>query len=93
MNIAIIGGTGFIGNYLNKYLREKGNNVFVISRYIMQDNEELKNIIKKSDILINLAGESINGRWTKKKKRRIIESRVNVTEKIFAILKIIEKKP
>jgi uncharacterized protein (TIGR01777 family) len=93
MNIAIIGGTGFIGRYLTIYFEDKGNNVFIISRSLMQKENELIKIIEKSDVLLNFAGEPIDGIWTKKKKVKIIESRVQSAEKVFKVLKRVKKVP
>jgi NADH dehydrogenase len=41
MNIAITGGTGFVGSHLAKFLTDKGHNVILIARGLDQRNEAM----------------------------------------------------
>ncbi len=94
--VLIAGGSGFIGSKLGKLLKNQGYQVAILSRdkqnklnfeqfqwdidarYIQVD--ALNNV----DYLINLAGTNISsGRWTKKKKKNILESRIKSTELLF----------
>jgi uncharacterized protein (TIGR01777 family) len=43
--------------------------------------------------VVNLAGENVFGRWTEKKKRRILESRVNTTRSLCKDLASLDKPP
>ncbi len=71
MNIAIAGKSGFIGRAISEKL-EKEHNVYAIPREISyKGGDELLAIIERSDIIINLAGENILKRWTKKNRKRI----------------------
>lgn len=46
------------------------------------------NCIKDVDIVIHLAGENIaSGRWTKKKKRKLVESRINGANLLISLIK------
>lgn len=45
------------------------------------------------DAVVNLAGESINGRWTDEKKKSILNSRLKVTEELLKLVKKMPKKP
>jgi uncharacterized protein len=45
------------------------------------------------DAVVNLAGENIFGRWTKEKKKRIFESRVNTTKSLCKLLSSLDKPP
>jgi uncharacterized protein (TIGR01777 family) len=47
----------------------------------------------KMDAVVNLAGENIFGRWTKEKKKRISDSRVNITRSMCKILSSLDKPP
>src|SRR5690606_28552120 len=50
--------------------------------------------LKEIDVVINLAGEPIgNGRWTEKRKERIIRSRIETTEEWLNIVKKLDTKP
>jgi hypothetical protein len=92
MNILITGGTGFIGSALSRELQESGYNVLITTRRktdIRSPSERLlwnpptlipSDVISNMDAVINLAGESIiSGRWTKKRKERIMSSRIDTT--------------
>jgi len=70
MQIAVTGGTGFIGRALVQRLRERGDDVRVLKR----------GETASAEVAINLAGESIGQRWTAARKQRILESRVNTTD-------------
>lgn len=100
MKVLISGSSGFIGTELNRYLTERGaevvrllrkhasgkNNIFwnvESEKYNLQDFEGF-------DTVINLSGENIFGLWTKSKKKKIVDSRLNTTSllcKIFNQLK------
>jgi uncharacterized protein len=43
--------------------------------------------------VVNLAGENIFGRWTKEKKKRIFDSRVNTTKSLCKLLSSLDKPP
>ncbi|HET9341339.1 MAG TPA: TIGR01777 family oxidoreductase [Candidatus Eremiobacteraceae bacterium] len=45
------------------------------------------------DAIVHLAGESVDGRWTEKKKRAIYDSRVKGTHNLVAALEKLEKRP
>jgi ligand-binding SRPBCC domain-containing protein len=45
------------------------------------------------DAVVNLAGENIFGRWTKEKKKRIFDSRVNTTRSLYELLSSLDKPP
>jgi NAD dependent epimerase/dehydratase family enzyme/ligand-binding SRPBCC domain-containing protein len=45
------------------------------------------------DAVVNLAGENVLGRWTKEKKKRIFESRVNTTKSLCKTLLSLDKPP
>ena len=53
------------------------------------------NLIKDIDAIINLAGEPIfTGRWTEEKKKKIAESRINITRQLVeSIARLPWKKP
>lgn len=83
MKVVIAGGTGFIGKYLEGQFRELGYEVKVISRqtpHITWNNkQEIVNALENSDMLINLAGKSVNCRYNSRNKEEIINSRTETT--------------
>lgn len=86
MRILISGSSGLVGRALVAYLRNNGHSVTPLVRstagidsgvqwdigreYIQEDR------LEEMDLVVHLAGENIaSGRWTKDKKRRILDSR------------------
>ncbi len=101
--VLITGGTGLIGAALSKALLEKGYEVIVLTRGIRNAGPNLKyaqwdiktktidkDAISSADYIIHLAGAGIaDKRWTKKRKREIVDSRVEggklITESLVTI--------
>lgn len=81
MEIVIAGASGFIGRRLVYYLYNKGHKVSVITRKDLIA-EKLVNRVDGKDVVVNLMGEPISGRWSKSKKKRILKSRVFATERL-----------
>jgi uncharacterized protein (TIGR01777 family) len=94
--ILITGGTGLIGGYLCKRLQEGGQDVAILSRsagnraqiqtYVW-DVEKFQidpEAIATADYIIHLSGSSIGaGRWTRKRRQKIIHSRVRSGEMLL----------
>lgn len=83
MNIVIAGGTGFIGTYLRKRFEEQGDVVKIVSReinHIPWTHNNLVCELEGVDLLINLAGRSINCRHTDENKEQILQSRLKTTQ-------------
>ncbi len=94
--ILITGGTGLIGRYLCEKLRERGYSVMVLSRksnkhtgfktyaWDFEKQEFEKEAIELADCIIHLAGANIGEkRWTEKRRKLIMDSRVNSSQLIF----------
>lgn len=92
MKVLICGASGLIGSALSKYLLSLGYQVGKLRRVVGlldSQNGPCWNIEKGKvdfadfadcDVIVHLAGENIaTGRWTKAKKQRIIDSRVDST--------------
>ncbi|MFC7347857.1 TIGR01777 family oxidoreductase [Chryseobacterium zhengzhouense] len=89
MKIIIAAGTGFLGKNLEKYFSEKRHLIYILTRNPKRENEifwngknlgEWKNWIENSDVLINLAGKSVDCRYTEKNKKEIYDSRIESTK-------------
>ncbi|MGF9697709.1 TIGR01777 family oxidoreductase [Paenibacillus sp. MABNR03] len=107
MKIAICGGTGFVGSALVDYWLQAGHQVQIITRklpdlhdpgerltYINWEQlEEMPHLLEGLDALVNLAGETLNQRWTTKAKLEIVESRVTTVSKVARLLDKLEHKP
>lgn len=88
--ILIAGGTGFIGQTLEKHFTSKGYSVNILSRKPKRDNEiywDARTMedtwvshLEHLDVLINLTGKTINCRFTDANKKAIKESRIVSTQ-------------
>jgi uncharacterized protein (TIGR01777 family) len=81
--VIIAGGTGFIGNYLAAYYRAHGYTVLIISRQpntvLWTNKTAIINALENAEILINLAGKSVDCRYNDKNKAEILSSRIDTT--------------
>ncbi|WNF36732.1 TIGR01777 family oxidoreductase [Bacillaceae bacterium IKA-2] len=107
MNVVIAGGTGLIGSQLVELLLKDDHHIYILTRnadnkkktakitYVNWLNEgdkpetELQNI----DVVVNLAGQSINNRWTATEKKRILSSRISATKNCLTLIENLSKKP
>lgn len=105
MKVAIAGGTGFVGRHVIQYFLERKDSVVVISRNKRKSEQSLVRYatwseLEKStmalsgvDAIVNLAGETINQRWTKEAKERILRSRLESVSKVADIIGRMDRKP
>jgi len=82
--IIIAGGTGFIGQYFDKKFTNLGYKVIIISRQphhlYWTDSAGIVDALEGAEMLINLAGKSVNCRYNEKNKKEILDSRTETTE-------------
>ncbi|MBK1897236.1 TIGR01777 family oxidoreductase [Chryseobacterium paridis] len=89
MKIIIAAGTGFLGKNLKKYFEEKGNQVYILTRNAKRESDiywdaknlgEWSNVLENADVLINLAGKSVDCRYSDRNKQEIYSSRIESTK-------------
>lgn len=106
--ILITGGTGLIGKALSRALVDKGHKVIILSRqphtsgsqgnpgYAHWDPEQQtidKEAVASGDHIIHLAGAGVaDKRWTDKRKKEIVDSRVKSSALLVKALKEIPNK-
>lgn len=102
MKIIIAGGTGFLGENLEKHFAEKGSQVYILTRRPKRKNEiywdaktmgEWKNILEQADVLINLTGKSVDCRYHQKNKKEIYTSRIESTKVLQEAVNLCMAKP
>jgi uncharacterized protein len=109
MNVVVAGGTGFIGRSLLPALSLAGHRVVLLTRHpegaqvppdvtcIPWDGRtqgEWVDRVRRSDAVINLAGESIGGgRWTRARKRRLVTSRIDATRALLEAIRSGSERP
>ncbi len=94
--VVIAGGTGFLGSYLTKRFTESGYEVLIISRqqgHVSWQKSSLEKALDGADLIINLAGKSINCRHTKRNRKLLIESRINPTIRIGEAIQFCQNPP
>ena len=93
MKVLISGGTGLIGGALIQQLLKNGHQVVCLTRsakeytsqsgmdYLVWNGTKSGGWMERvgsTDVIINLAGDNLgSGRWTMKKKQRILQSRLD----------------
>jgi len=95
--IVIAGGTGFVGNYFSKYFSEQGYEVIIISRQAnsvrWNDKAGIISAMENAEMLINLAGKSVNCRYNQKNKDEILTSRTETTKALGEALLVCKNPP
>ncbi len=96
MKVGITGASGFLGSKIIAEANEKHWGVVAYTRNPerqIQGVDEIRSLQDREridfsglDALIHLAGEPIVGIWTREKKRRIRDSRVDLTEDVVECL-------
>ncbi len=94
MRIAITGASGFIGRHLTSTLRRDGHQIIALGRADLGSRtEHLAERIQGCKAIINLAGETINHRWSRSYKQRIYNSRVETTRKLVKAIAKLQQRP
>lgn len=102
MKILVTGATGFIGTALCSHLLKHNHSVhyLVTNAKDIKDKENYKgflwnpekneidlNSLEQVDVIVNLAGHTINCAWTEENKKAIHDSRINCSNTLFNALK------
>lgn len=95
--VVIAGASGFIGQHLANAFRADGIEVATISRERgdaqWRDPESIRRVIDGSELLINLAGRSVNCRHTMRHKKQILSSRVFTTDALGEAVESVATPP
>lgn len=90
--IVLAGGTGFIGTYLREKFHQSGHRVYVISRsgdnghIAWEERQKIEEALNGASMLINLAGKSVDCRYTDRNKKKIFSSRLETTRTLGELI-------
>jgi uncharacterized protein len=104
MKVVIPGGSGQVGTILARALHRDGHDVVVLSRrrdvqpwrVVVWDGATLgnwKREIDGCDVVINLAGRSVNCRYTAANREEILQSRLSSTRVVGQAIATAARKP
>ena len=102
MKIVIAGGSGFLGRALQQYFATASNEIIVINRAPRSTNaiqwdgknqDDWTSAINGADVLINLAGKSVDCRYTEANKNAISSSRIDSTQALQEAVTQASHKP
>jgi len=92
LRVAVSGSSGLVGSSLRAFLTTGGHEVQRLSRGA--DNRIEAGPAEGCDAVVHLAGENIaGGRWNESKKRRIHDSRVDMTRELCRSLAAMDQPP
>jgi uncharacterized protein (TIGR01777 family) len=100
MKIVVAGGTGFLGTPLVERLKERGDDVIVLTRsgrgleWHPPAHGPWSAEVANADVVINLAGENVGeGRWSQSRKQRLVSSRLDATHALVEAMRANPSKP
>jgi uncharacterized protein (TIGR01777 family) len=92
--IAMSGASGFVGSNLRKAFSEEGWDTVSLGRNDFSTCPEgLAKQMQNADVVVNLAGAPVIGRWTKEYKKTIYDSRIGITKMLVEACLVMNPKP
>lgn len=104
--IILAGGSGFIGQILDKHFTDRGDEVVVLTRGKEKTSGKTQWVrwdarttgawaghLENARLLINLTGKSVNCRYNEKNRKEILRSRLDATRALGEALKTVQRPP
>ena len=100
--LLIAGGTGFLGQQLEKYFQQQGYPVTILTRdpqaahHVRWDGKTLgawTHALEDTDVLINLSGKSVDCRYTAANRAAILRSRIDSTRVLGEAIAMAKNPP
>ena len=100
----ITGGTGMVGSQLVNELKNRDVHITILTRsdkqsddpkisYVNWSKDGWMSLVPDIDVVINLAGATLNKRWTPSYKQLIMTSRIQSTQALVDLFSDREQKP
>ncbi|GAA4267595.1 epimerase [Frondihabitans peucedani] len=95
--IVLAGASGFIGSHLADAFRREGADVALIGRTgpdaAWGDTSAITRLVDGADLVINLAGKSVNCRYGEGDRQEILRSRIETTRELATAIRAAETPP
>ena len=100
----IPGGTGMVGSHLVNEIKNTDAQITILTRqdkmsyhpnimYVNWSKEGWQQKVPEIDVVINLAGATLNKRWTQSHKQDMMVSRIQSTQALYELFEARSKKP
>lgn len=106
MHVFMTGASGFVGSHVCRALLARGDQVTALTRRSQKSTAAMRWVVGDAkyslgwlplladcDAVVNLAGESIAGRWTAARQHAIRSSRIDLTLALVQGMAAAEKRP
>jgi len=104
LRVVLAGGNGHVGNILARHFHAQGDTVTVLSRKASHASWSVVGWdgvtpggwcaeLERADVLINLAGRSVDCRYSARNRREILESRVGTTRLLGNVIRGLANSP
>ena len=103
MRVVLAGGSGHVGQILARHLMGRGDDVVILARgsasvgrVVAWDGctiGDWADVIDGADVVVNLAGRTVNCRYTEANLREMLESRVASTQAVGAAIASAKNPP
>jgi len=104
--LIIAGGTGFLGNVVTDHFKTIAKEIVILTRnplpkkgnisYLFWDGKTVSNWSKSlegADVVLNLAGKSVDCRYNTKNRKEILNSRVDSTKVLGQAITLAKRPP
>jgi len=89
--VLVTGASGFIGSALRERLTARGDDAEGVS--LRDGGAPTRAQVEAADAVVNLAGETVEGRWTAAKRSAILTSRVDGTRRLVDAVAAASARP
>ncbi len=93
MKIVICGMSGFVGSALRAYFLQRSDTVVGLSIRTVTSVDKIVETIDNADVVINLSGANILGRWSESYKNILRQSRLESTDKLATAISACSNPP
>jgi uncharacterized protein (TIGR01777 family) len=104
--IVLAGGNGYLGTVLAAHYKNIANEIIILSRHPKTPEANIKTLVwdgrregdwmaelENADLLVNLCGENVNCRYTRKNRQAILDSRIYPTTLLGKVILKLQHPP